>query len=54
MKSVHQFGKEMLPGISVGFVLRAGRGWSGDLLIVDREDFENLAPSDIHVKRFKH
>ena len=52
-KSVHQFGKEMLPRICAGLVLRARRGWSGDLLIADREDFENLAPSDIHVKRFK-
>ena len=50
---VHQFVRKMHPGIFVGFVLRAGRGWSGDLLIVDREDFENLAPSDIHVKRFE-
>ena len=46
-KSVLQFGKEMLPGIFAGFVLLAGRGWSGDFLIADREDFENFAPSDI-------
>ena len=46
-KTVHQFGKEMLPGIFAGFVLRAERGWSGVLLTADREDFENLAPSDI-------
>ena len=35
-------------------MLRAGGGWSGDVLIADCEDLETLSASDIHVKRFKH
>ena len=35
------------------YYVREG-GWSGDLLITDCEDFENLSDSDIHVKQFKH
>ena len=33
--------------------LRAGEGWSEDLLIADSGDVENLPASDIHGKRFK-
>ena len=39
---LHQFGATMLPVICMGFVLRAGGGWSGDLPIADREDLENF------------
>ena len=51
---LHQFGKKMLPGIFMGNVLDAGGGWSGDLLMADFGDLENLSASDIHVKRFTH
>ena len=46
----------MLPVIFMGYVLRAGRGgWSGNLLIAESEDLDNLLrASDIHVKRLTH
>ena len=31
-----------------------GEGWSGDLLIADYEDLENVSAADIHFKRFEH
>ena len=40
--------------IFMGYVLRAVEGWSGDLLIADCEDIENLSASEKKVKRFKH
>ena len=43
---LHQFGKKMKLGIFMGHESRAGRGWSGDLLIADCEDPENLSASD--------
>ena len=44
----------MLPGVFMGYVLREGGGWSGDLLLADCEDVDNLSASEIHVQRFKH
>ena len=38
----------------MGYESRAGGGWSGDLLIADCEDFENLSASEVRVKRLKH
>ena len=35
-------------------VFRAGRWWSGNLLIADCEDFENLSAFEIHVERSTH
>ena len=40
---LHHSVKKMLPGILLGCVLRAVRGWSGDLLTTDSEDLENLS-----------
>ena len=37
-----------------GMCIRCGRGWSGDLLIAECEDLDNLSASNIHVRRFKH
>ena len=37
----------------MGDASRAAWGWSGDLLLANCEDLENLPASDIHVKRFK-
>ena len=36
-----------------GYVLRARERWSGEFLIVDCENLENLSASDIQVKRCK-
>ena len=47
---LHQIGKKMLLGFFMGHVSRAERGWSGDLLIADCEDPENLSASHTHVK----
>ena len=43
----------MLPVRFLEYVQRAGGGWSGDLLIADCDDFENLSESEVHVKRFQ-
>ena len=32
----HQLGKKMLPDIFMGYVLRAGGGWPGDMLIAEK------------------
>ena len=40
-----------LKGIILGFVLRAGGGWSGDLMIADCEDLQESKASEIYVKR---
>ena len=50
---LHQFGNKMLPRLLMGYVIRAGGGWSGELLIADCEDLENLSASDIHVQQSK-
>ena len=42
----------MLPGIFTRHELRAGGGWSGDLLTADWEDLDNLSASTMHVKKF--
>ena len=43
---------KMLPGVFMGYVLRAGGGWSGDLGIADCRDLENVLASESHVQRF--
>ena len=48
---VHQFGKKVLPGIFLGYVLYAGRIWQGDTLIVDLEELEETDASEIHAER---
>ena len=50
---IHQFGQKTLKGIFLGSVLRAGRGWSGDLMIADYEIVKESQTSEIYVKRFK-
>ena len=44
--TLHQFDKKMLAGIFMESALCAGRGWSSDLLIADREDLENVSASE--------
>ena len=41
----------MLPGILVGYALRTGGGWTGDLLVASWEDMEHRSAADIHEKR---
>ena len=48
---MHQFGQKTLNGIVSGYVLRAGRGWSSDLMIADYEDLQDSEASEIYVTR---
>ena len=50
---VHQFGTNVLPGLSIRYVLKAVGSWTGDLLTVDAEDLETMLPSESHMKRNK-
>ena len=47
----HLFGKNVIPGIFLGYELIAGRIWKGDLLIADLEDLEKMNASDIYPRR---
>ena len=46
----HQFGKKTLKGILLVYVLRAGGGWSRDLMMADNEDVQESEASEINVK----
>ena len=37
----------------LGYVPRAGGGWSGDLMTADYEDLQESEASEIYVKRFR-
>ena len=51
---MHQFGIKVLPGTFVGYSLRVGGGWTGDLRIVDWEDLGKAETvSYVKIKRFK-
>ena len=48
---IHQFGKKVLPGVHIGYVLYAERIWKGDILVVDLEELEKMDASEIYSKR---
>ena len=48
---VHQFGKEVLPGLFLGYALYVGRIWKGDVLVADLEELETMDASEIYSKR---
>ena len=48
---IHLFGKEVSPGLFLGYVLYVGRIWKGDILIADLEELETMDASEIHSKR---
>ena len=48
---IHQFGKEVLPGLFLGYALYAGGIWKGDVLIADLEELETMDASEIYSKR---
>ena len=48
---IHQFGKKVLPGLFLGYVLYAGGIWKGDVLIEDLEELETMDASEIYSKR---
>ena len=48
---IHQFGKNVLLGLFLGYALYAGRIWKGDVLIADLEELETMDASEIYSKR---
>ena len=48
---IHQFGKNVLPGLFLGYALYAGGIWKGDVLITDLEELETMDASEIYSKR---
>ena len=42
---IHQFGQKMVKGLILAYALRAGRGWSGDLMTADYEDLQESEAS---------
>ena len=45
---LHQFGPKVLPGIFLGYVLSAGGIWTGDIMVADIEDLEEMDASELH------
>ena len=50
---LHQFGKKVLPGIFLGYVLIAKGIWKGDILVADIADLDMMDASDIYPRRIK-
>ena len=48
---IHQFGRNVLPGIFLGFELIVGEIWKGDILIADLEILEKLDASNFYPQR---
>ena len=48
---LHQNGKKVLPGKSLGFAMIAGRIWKGDVLVADIEELEKMDASEIYPRR---
>ena len=48
---IHQFGKEVLPGIFLGYALYAVGIWKGDILVAAIEELETMDASEIYSKR---
>ena len=48
---IHQFGKQVLPGLFLGYALYAGGIWKGDVLVADLEELETMDASEIYLKR---
>ena len=49
---IHQFGKKVLPGLSLGYALCAGGIWKGDILVAYMKELETMDASEIYSKRF--
>ena len=50
---LHQFGKNLSPGLFLGYELIVGRIWKGDSLIADLEDLEKMDVFEIYPRRIK-
>ena len=48
---IHQFGRKVLPGLFLGYVLYAGEIWKVDIMVADIEELETMGASEIYSKR---
>ena len=48
---LHQFGKKVPPGISLGYALILGGMWKGDIFVADIEELEKIVASKIYPQR---
>ena len=48
---IHQFEKQVLPGLFLGYALYAGGIWKGDMMAADIEELETMDASEIYSKR---
>ena len=48
---IHQFGKNVLPGLLLGYAVYAGRIWKGDVLVAGLEELETMDASKIFSKK---
>ena len=48
---IHQFGKNVFPGLFLGCALYAGGIWKGDILVADVEELETIDASEIFSER---
>ena len=48
---IHQFGKNVLLGLFLGYALYAGGIWKGDVLVADLDELETMDASEIYSKR---
>ena len=48
---IQQFGKEVLPGLFLGYALHAGGIWKSGVLVADLEELETMDASEIYSKR---
>ena len=51
LSRLHQFGKKVLPGIFLGYVLHSVRIWKGDISVADIEELGEIDASEIHAWR---
>ena len=49
--SLHQFGKQVLPGIFMGYALYAGKLDKGDILVADAEELREHHVQEVYEKR---
>ena len=50
----HKYGDKMLPGIFVGYDIKAGGKWSGDVLVIDWDELQEAENvNEVYPKRFK-
>ena len=45
LSRIHQFGKQVLPGLFLGYALYAGGIWKGDIVVADVEELETMDPN---------